>query len=30
LTSVIAHEAMARWIEYDGAYTDMLAQRGPT
>jgi ABC transport system ATP-binding/permease protein len=29
VTSVIATEGNARWIEYAGGYTDMLAQRGP-
>jgi ATP-binding cassette subfamily F protein uup len=29
VTSVIATEGNARWIEYAGGYTDMLAQRKP-
>jgi ATP-binding cassette subfamily F protein uup len=30
VTSVIATDDNASWIEYAGGYTDMLAQRGPT
>jgi ATP-binding cassette subfamily F protein uup len=28
VTSVIAHEGIARWQEYAGGYSDMLVQRG--
>ena len=29
MTSTLAAEGNARWVEYAGGYSDMLAQRGP-